>query len=63
MILQIILKALSSVALKVIATVGTADLIEWLMFKTAQVVTDSTKTPHDDEFLKKFKELYEKPKN
>lgn len=56
--IQILLKALSTIALKVIATLGTQQMLEWLLFKTAEVVTDSTKTPVDNEFLTEFKEKY-----
>jgi len=60
--LQILLKALSTIALKVIATLASEQMLEWLLFKTAKVVTDSTKTPVDNEFLVEFKEKYEQNK-
>lgn len=60
--IQILLKALSTIALKVIATLATEQMLEWLLFKTAKVVTDSTKTPIDDEFLVEFKAKYEEKK-
>lgn len=56
--IQILLKALSTIALKVIATLGTQQMLEWLLFKTAEIVTDSTKTPVDNEFLVEFKAKY-----
>lgn len=58
--LQIILKSLSAIALKAIAVLGTQQMLEWLLFKTAKLVTESTKTAVDDEFYKEFKEKYEK---
>lgn len=58
--LQILLKALSSIALKVIATLATEQMLEWLLFKTAKMVTDSTKTSVDNDFLEEFKKNYEK---
>ena len=60
--IQILLKALSTIALKVIATIASEQMLEWLLFKTAKVVTDSTKTPIDDEFLVEFKAKYEEKK-
>lgn len=60
--IQILLKALSTIALKVIATLATEQMLEWLLFKTAKVVTDSTKTPIDNEFLVEFKAKYEEKK-
>jgi len=56
--LQILLKSLSTIALKVIATLGTQQMLEWLLFKTAETITASTKTPVDDEFLVEFKKKY-----
>lgn len=58
--LQILLKALSAIVLKVIATLGSQQMLEWLLFKTAKMITDSTKTTVDDEFYVKFKKDYEK---
>lgn len=60
--IQILLKALSTIALKVIATIASEQMLEWLLFKTAKVVTDSTKTPIDNEFLVEFKAKYEEKK-
>ncbi len=57
--IQILLKALSGIALKVIATLGSQQMLEWLLFKTAKMFTDSTKTKVDDEFYVKFKKDYE----
>lgn len=56
--IQILLKGLSAIALKVIATLGTQQMLEWLLFKTAKVVTDSTKTTVDNEFLTVFENKY-----
>lgn len=58
--LQILLKALSSIALKVIATLATEQMLEWLLFKTAKMVTDSTKTKLDNDFLEEFEKNYKK---
>lgn len=56
---QILLKGLSAIALKVIAVLGTQQMLEWLLFRTAKLVTDSTKTTVDNEFYKEFKENYD----
>ncbi len=58
--LQILLKSLSTIALKIVATLGSQQMLEWLLFKTAKMITDSTKTPVDNEFYAEFKEKYEK---
>ena len=58
--IQVILKALTAVALKAIATLGTKEMIEWALFKLADVAVASTKTNVDDEWLVKFKEEYKK---
>jgi len=57
--ITILLKSLTSIGLKLIATIGSKELVEWLVFKAAEVAVKSTKTKADDEFLKKVKETYE----
>ena len=53
-----ILAALRSIFIKLIATVATKSLLEWLLFWAADLVVKSTKTKHDDVFYDKFKEAY-----
>lgn len=56
----IILKALTTIALKALAVMGSKEMLEWALFKLAEKVTESTKTNVDDQWLAKFKEEYKK---
>lgn len=38
--------------------VATEKLIEWAFFEIAEKIAKSTKTPHDDRWVSKIKELY-----
>ena len=53
------LKALLALGMKLLAALGSEILINWAFWKIAQVVVDSTETPHDNEFLEKLREVYE----
>lgn len=53
-----ILAALRAIFIKLIAAIAAKSLLEWLLFWVADAIVKSTKTPHDDEFLKKLKESY-----
>lgn len=57
--IQVLIKALLSVGMRLLAAMGSEKLIEWALFKIADVIVASTKTPHDDAFLEKLKEAYE----
>jgi len=59
---SVLLKALSAIILKLFAAMATEVLLEWLLFKVAKLIVDSTETKHDNEFLIKLKETYEKGK-
>lgn len=58
--IQVILKALTAVAARAIAVMGSKAMIEWALFKLADAAVKSTKTTVDDEWLDKFKEEYKK---
>lgn len=53
---SILLKALYTLAVKAFATMATATMLEWMLFKAAETYVKSTKTTLDDEWLAKFKE-------
>lgn len=53
-----ILSALRAIFIKLIATMATKPLLEWLLFWVAEAIVKSTKTPHDDVFVAKLKEAY-----
>jgi hypothetical protein len=61
--IQILLKALGAILVKLFAAAASEAMLEWLLFKVAKVIVDSTKTPHDNEWFTKFKEEYDRKNN
>lgn len=55
---QILLKALGSILMKLFAAAATEEVVEWLVFKAAETAVKSTKTTVDDEGLAKLKAAY-----
>lgn len=55
-----ILFALKSLGIKVLWTLVTEKMLEWMFFKAAEGLVAHTETKHDDEWLAKFKEEYKK---
>ena len=56
--MTILLKVLAVFGTKLFMSFATEPMIEWLFFHVAQKIVESTKTPQDDEFLKKLEEIY-----
>lgn len=56
--MNILLKALGTIVTKLFATMATEKLLEWMLFKAAEALVKSTKTPYDDEWLVEFKAAY-----
>jgi len=54
-----ILAALRAIFIKLIAAMAAKPLLEWMLFWVADIIVKSTKTEHDDLFLKKLKDSYE----
>ena len=46
---SVLLKALGAILVKLFAAMATEVLLEWLLFKVAQLLVDSTKTKHDND--------------
>ena len=63
MIVQTLLKALGAILVKLFAVAASKVMLEWLLFKLGKVIVDSTKTPVDNEWYDKMKELYEEYPN
>ena len=57
----VLLKALGVILVKLFTAMASEVLLEWLLFKVAQLIVDSVETKHDDEFLKKIKDVYQQP--
>lgn len=57
-----LLKALQAIVTKLLAALATELLLEWMIFKGAELLVAKTATRHDDEWLEKFKEAYHSKK-
>jgi len=53
-----ILAALRAIFIKLVATMASKSLLEWVMFWAADLIVKSTKTTHDDVFFDKLKKAY-----
>lgn len=53
-----ILAALRAIFIKLIASIATKSLLEWVLFWVADMIVKSTKMEQDDVFLAKLKEAY-----
>jgi len=54
----VILKGLMSVLTRLFMSMASEKVIEWLLFYLAEKIVESTKTPHDNEFLGEIKKAY-----
>lgn len=59
----VLLKALTTILTRLLASMATEKLLEWAMFKVADAIVKSTKTAHDDAFLVKLKDVYNEQGN
>lgn len=53
-------KGALTVLIKFVTAAASEKLMKWLFFRIAEEIVKRTDTPHDDEFLAKIKEQYEK---
>lgn len=58
--IQVVLKSALSVLIKILTAAASEQLMKWLFFRVAEEIVGRTDTPHDDEFLAKVKEQYDK---
>ena len=62
--MPIVLKGLAkgaiAVLLKVITAMASEQLMKWVFFRIAEEIVKRTDTPHDDAFLEKIKQEYER---
>jgi|GEM_PF-1987396 len=54
----VILKGLMSVLTRLFMSMASEKVIEWMLFYLAEKIVESTKTPHDNEFLDEIKKAY-----
>lgn len=59
-IFAMIIKGVVGFGAKLVATLASEKMVEWAFFKIAEGIAQSTATPHDDEWVEKMKEMYEK---
>ena len=50
----------TAILTKLLISLASERMIEWSFFKVAEAVTKSTATPHDDEWLMKLREEYQR---
>ena len=55
----LIVKALTAFLTRLMVTLASEQMIAWVFFKVAESVVKSTKTPKDDEWLEKVREVYQ----
>lgn len=55
---KILIKGLTEVLSKVVLSLFTEKMLEWMLWKVARLIVESTKTPHDDAFLDKLEGVY-----
>lgn len=49
-----------SIGIRVLTSLLSEKMLEWMFWKVARLIVASTKTEHDDEFLAKLEEAYKK---
>lgn len=57
-LLDLFVKGLMAFGTTLLTRLCSKAMIEWAFFKIAQSVVETTKTPHDDEWLEKIREVY-----
>lgn len=56
--IALLIQAVIAIGTRLLVSLASEAMIEWAFFKIADAVVKSTKTPHDDEWLAKLKEVY-----
>lgn len=57
-LIAVLFKSLTNVGIKLFMTFASERMIEWMFFKVAQAIADSTKTKKDDEWVNKIRNEY-----
>lgn len=57
---NLLVSGIKMLGTRVILSLLSEKMLEWCFWKVAKLVVQSTKTPHDDEFLEKLEEVYKK---
>ena len=56
--IQVVVKGLMGFGTKILMSLASEKLIEWMFFYFAGEIVKSTKTKHDDKFLAEIKKAY-----
>jgi len=54
----LLINTLGTILTKLMVASFSEAMLKWTLFKIAEVIVKSTKTPHDDEWLEKLKKEY-----
>lgn len=57
-VIGLIVKGLTAFLTRLLVTLASEQMIAWAFFKVAESVVKSTKTPQDDAWLEKVREVY-----
>ena len=60
MMASILLKALGSILTRLLASMATEKMLEYCLFKIANILVKKTNTVHDDEWLQEIEKAYKK---
>lgn len=55
----LVVKGLTSFLTRLLVALASEQMVAWAFFKVAESVVKSTKTPQDDEWLEKVREVYQ----
>jgi len=58
-VIGLVVKGLTAFLTRLLVTLASEQMIAWAFFKVAESVVKSTKTPQDDEWLEKVREVYQ----
>ena len=53
-----LINTIGTVLTKILVTAFSESMLKWTIFKVADAIVKSTKTPHDDEWLEQLKKEY-----
>ena len=56
--MPLLINTLGTILTKVLIASCSESMLKWTLFKVAEAIVKSTKTPHDDEWLEKLKKEY-----
>lgn len=58
-VIGLVVRGLTAFLTRLLVTLASEQMIAWAFFKVAESVVKSTKTPQDDAWLEKVREVYQ----